>query len=201
MRSAVALQIGRRRAQVHDPRCQAGSEHARVLQATEADGQVEAAVQQIEGLVAQFDLYSQLRMALHEVIHQRHDEALTVSYRAGHAQQALGFAGEVADRAQGFLAGILQALAVLQKSLPSLGQRDLARAAVEQAGLQAFFQSGHLAADLRRRQTQALGRSAELATLGDRNEFIQAFPAVHMSRLSLVGNNVLLGGGLSSKTH
>ena len=55
----------------------------------------------------------------------------------------------VADGAKGFFATVLQALAMLQKRLPGLGQADFAGAAIEQAGLQALFQACDLAADLR----------------------------------------------------
>ncbi|MNT98719.1 hypothetical protein D3C72_2413670 [compost metagenome] len=54
---------------------------------------------QIQVAVAQFNVHPQLRVTGHEVRHQGYDEALAVGHRAGHAQQALGFAAEVADRA------------------------------------------------------------------------------------------------------
>ena len=72
-----------------------------------------------------------------------------VDIAGGEGRKALGFAGQVADGAQGFFATVLQALAMLQKRLPGLGQADFAGAAIEQAGLQALFQAGDLAADLR----------------------------------------------------
>ena len=106
-------------------------------------------MQQIEGAVGQLDLQAQLRVQGHKVVDQRHDKPLAVGHRTGHAQQALGFAGQVADGAQGFFATVLQALAMLQKRLPGLGQADFAGAAIEQAGLQALFQACDLAADLR----------------------------------------------------
>ncbi|MNS99921.1 hypothetical protein D3C72_1343360 [compost metagenome] len=139
---------------------------------------------QIQGAVAEFDVHPQLRMARHEFIDQGNDEALAVGHGAGHAQHALGFAGQVAHRAQGFLAGIEKALAMLQEGLPGLGQGHLARAAVEQAGLQAFFEPGDLAADMGRRNAQALGGGGELARFGHCNEFVQAFPATHGLSLS-----------------
>ncbi|MNE74337.1 hypothetical protein D3C80_1704130 [compost metagenome] len=66
---------------------------------------------------------------------------------------------------------------MLQEGLPGFAQGHLARAAVEQAGLQAVFQAGDLAADVRRGNPQAFGRSGELARLGHRDELVDAFPA------------------------
>ena len=118
-------------------------------------------------------------MALHEVVDQRHDEALAIGHGAGHAQQALGLVSQVADGAQRFFAGILQAQAMLQECLPGFGQHDLAGAAVEQPGLQVLFQLGDLTADLRGRQAQVSSGGGELAAFGDGDEFVQAFPSVH----------------------
>ncbi|MNH19421.1 hypothetical protein D3C79_791570 [compost metagenome] len=120
-------------------------------------------MQQVEGAIAQFDVHAQLRVQRHKARHQRHNEALAISHCTGHAQQPFGFTGEIAHRAQGFLAAILQALAVLQKGLPGFAQGHLARTAIEQTGLQAILQSGDLAADMRRGNAQALGRRGELA--------------------------------------
>ena len=59
-----------------------------------------------------------------------------------------GFAGQIAYRAQRFFASVLQALAMLQKSLTGFGQRHLAGTAIKQAGLQSLFKSRYLAADM-----------------------------------------------------
>ncbi len=121
-----------------------------------------------------------MRIVGHEGIHQRHDETFAVGYRAGHAQQALGLRGEVADRAQGFVAGVLQALAMLQEGLSGFAQRYSPGAAVEQAGLQALLQAGDLAADVRRGNAHAFGCRGELPGFGDSDEFVESFPAIHL---------------------
>ncbi|MNP15240.1 hypothetical protein D3C76_1075900 [compost metagenome] len=105
---------------------------------------------QVQGTVAQFDVHPQLRIQRHETRHQRHDKAFAIGHGAGHAQQALGFAGQVAHGAQGFLAAILQALAVLQEGLPGFAQGHPPGAAIQQAGLQALFKAGDLPADVGR---------------------------------------------------
>src|SRR5690606_3674728 len=69
--SAVAFKVGGRGAQVHAPGCEAGGDQAGVLQATQADGQIELAVKQILRLVGQGDLDAQLRILLHELVDQR----------------------------------------------------------------------------------------------------------------------------------
>ncbi|KAF1854848.1 hypothetical protein Lal_00003410 [Lupinus albus] len=186
--ATVTLEIGGGGAQVHDPRGQPGGDQSRVLQATEADGQVQPLVDQVERPVAQFDLHPQLRMAGHELVHQRHDETLAIGDGAGHAQQSLGLAGEVVDCAQGFVARVHQALAVLQEGLPGLGQCHPARAAVEEARLQPLLQSRHLAAYVGRRQPQAFGGSGEAAGFGHGDEFVQPFPTAH--GLSLCSNKL-----------
>ena len=155
-------------------------------------------MQQVECVVAQFHIHPQLGVQRHEPCHQRHDEALAVGYRAGHAQQALGLAGQVAHGAQGFFAAILQTLAMLQKGLPGLAQGYPARAAIQQAGLQALFQTGDLPADVRRRNPQAFGGCSELARFCHRDKFVDAFPAAAHG-LSLCGNNVLSLAGLFIK--
>ena len=114
----------------------------------------------------------------HEAGHQRHDEALTVSHGTGHAQHALGFAGQVTDCAQRFFATILQTLTMLQEGLPGFGQRDPASAAVEQAGLQAFFEAYDLSTDVGGRNPQALRSSGELAAFGDGDKLVDSFPAI-----------------------
>ncbi|MNP18528.1 hypothetical protein D3C76_1110140 [compost metagenome] len=190
VRPAITFQVSRRGAQVHAPWRQAGCHQSRVGQAAQADGQVHAFVHQVEGVVAQFHIHPQLRVQRHEPCYQRHDEALAVGHRAGHAQQPLGFTGQVAHGTQGFLAAILQALAMLQKGLPRLAQGYPARAAVQQARLQALLQPGDLAAYVRRGNPQAFGGRCELARFGHGDEFVDALPAVAHG-LSLCGNNVL----------
>ncbi|MCY1180360.1 hypothetical protein D9M73_207980 [compost metagenome] len=132
---------------------------------------------QVELAVTQFDVDPQLWIKPHETGHQRHDEPFAVRHGTGHAQHALGFAGQVADRPQRFFAAILQALAMLQKGLSGLGQCDPAGAAIEQAGLQALFEAYDLSTDMRGRNAQAVGGSGELAAFGDGNEFVDTFPA------------------------
>ncbi|MNY08989.1 hypothetical protein D3C86_1418770 [compost metagenome] len=133
---------------------------------------------QVKLAIAQFDVDPQLRIQPHEAGHQRHDEALAVSHGAGHAQHALGFAGQVADRAQRFFATILQTLAMLQEGLPGLGQRDPTGTAVEQTSLQTLFQAYNLSTDMGRRNPQALRSSGELAAFGNRDKLVDPFPAI-----------------------
>ena len=133
---------------------------------------------QVQRAVGQLDVHAQLRIVRHEPRHQRHDKTFAIGHGAGHAQHALGFAGQVAHRAQGLLATVLQALAVLQEGLAGFGQRHLACAAVQQSGLQAFFQARHLPADVGGRYPQSLGRRRELAAFGHRDKLVNAFPAV-----------------------
>ncbi|MOA49417.1 hypothetical protein D3C78_1722970 [compost metagenome] len=68
---------------------------------------------------------------------------------------------------------------MLQERLPGFAQRHPAGAAIEQSGLQAFFQTGDLPADMRRGNPQALGGGGELAGLGYGDEFVESFPSVH----------------------
>ncbi|MNX96552.1 hypothetical protein D3C86_1288720 [compost metagenome] len=133
---------------------------------------------QVELAVAQFNVDPQLRIKTHETRHQRHDEAFAVSHRASHAQHAFGFAGQIAHRSQRFFAPILQALAMLQKRLPSLGQRDPTSAAIEQTGLQSLFKAYDLSTDMGRRNPKTLRGSGELAAFGDGDEFVDPFPAI-----------------------
>ena len=60
--------------------------HAGILQAAQANRQIVAAVEQVECLVGQGHFHPQLRMALHEIVHQGHYEALAVGHSAGQAQ-------------------------------------------------------------------------------------------------------------------
>ncbi|MOA09728.1 hypothetical protein D3C78_1295800 [compost metagenome] len=133
---------------------------------------------QVKLAIAQFDVDAQLRIQPHEAGHQRHDEALTVSHGAGHAQHALGFAGQVTDCAQRFFATILQTLTMLQEGLPGFGQRDPASTAVEQAGLQALFEAYDLSTDMGGRNPQALRGSGELAAFGNGDKLVDPFPAI-----------------------
>ena len=92
LRSAVAAQVFRGGAEVHEAWRQPCGDQSRIAQAAEADGQVEALVEQVQLAVGQLDVDPQLRIVGHEGIHQRHDETFAVGHRAGHAQQALGSA-------------------------------------------------------------------------------------------------------------
>ncbi|MNI77628.1 hypothetical protein D3C73_1339340 [compost metagenome] len=67
---------------------------------------------------------------------------------------------------------------MLQEGLPGLGQCDPASAAVEQARLQALFESYDLATDVGRRNPKSFGGRRELAALGNCHEFVDAFPAI-----------------------
>ncbi|MNP14643.1 hypothetical protein D3C76_1069760 [compost metagenome] len=147
---------------------------------------------QVKLAVAEFDVDPQLWIKPHETRHQRHDEAFAIRHGTGHAQHALGFAGQVADRPQRFFAAILQALAMLQKGLSGLGQCDPAGAAIEQAGLQALFQAYDLSTDMRGRNPQAFRGGGELAAFGNGDKFVDPFPAIFRHEgLSLYGNNIL----------
>ncbi len=97
VRSPVALQIGWRRTQVHRARRDTGGDQSRLTEAAQADRQVITFLHQIQRAVGQFDLHPQLRVLCHEFVDQRHDEALAVGHRRGHAQQPGGSGVQVAD--------------------------------------------------------------------------------------------------------
>ncbi|MNF99326.1 hypothetical protein D3C84_822190 [compost metagenome] len=67
---------------------------------------------------------------------------------------------------------------MLQESLPGFSQRDPAGTAVEQTSLQTFFKAYDLSTDMGRRNPQSLRRRSELATFGDGDELVDAFPAI-----------------------
>jgi len=84
---------------------------------------------------------------------------------------------------EGFVAFFDQALAARQEGMPGFGQRHTPRGAVEQAGLQALFQPRHLAADMGRGNAQLLGGAHEAAALGNGDELVETFPAIHIGFL------------------
>src|SRR5690606_16414371 len=87
------------------------------------------------------------------------------------------------DGMEGFVAFFDQALAARQKGVSRLGQRDAPRGAVEQAGLQPLFETRHLAADVGGRYPQLFGGAHEAATLGNGDELVETFPAIHIGFL------------------
>lgn len=175
----VALEIGWRRAQVHDPRGDTGSDQPRIAETAKPDGEVEAVLEDVAGLVGELDLEAQLRMHGHEFVHQRHHEALAVGHRAGHAQQPLGYPAHVVDDSQRLVVAFLQLTAVLQKGLADLGERNLAGAAIEEPGLQPLLEGGDLAADMGRGHAEPLRRSRKTTTFGDRHESLDTAPPLH----------------------
>ena len=134
-------------------------------------------MQQVEGVVGQFDIHPQLRVLGHEAGHQRHDKTFAIRHRTGHAQQPLGLAVEVAHGPQRFFTAVLQALAMLQKGLPGLAQGDAAGAAIQQPSLQALFEACDLPADMRGRHAEAFGGGGELPGFGHGDELVDPFPA------------------------
>ncbi|MNN41412.1 hypothetical protein D3C81_1555300 [compost metagenome] len=66
---------------------------------------------------------------------------------------------------------------MLQECLPGFTQGHAARAAIQQAGLQALLKAGDLPAYVRRRYAHALGCGRELARFGHGYEFIDTLPA------------------------
>ena len=134
---------------------------------------------QIELAIAQFDIDAQLWIEPHEPRHQRHDETLAIGHCASHAQHALGLAGQVPHGSQRFLAPVLQALARLQKGLPSLGQRHLAAGAVEQRCVEMLLKLLDLPADGALGQVQLPGSLGKAAAVRHVNERLKGLKRGH----------------------
>ncbi|MNC74926.1 hypothetical protein D3C75_1263650 [compost metagenome] len=62
--------------------------------------------------------------------------------------------------------------------MSGFGEGHSPRAAIEQAGLQAFFEAYDLSTDMGRRNPEAFGGCGELAALSDGHELVDTFPAV-----------------------
>ncbi|MCY1549303.1 hypothetical protein D9M68_854650 [compost metagenome] len=111
--------------------------------------------------------------------HQLGQHGLRQRDRAGHAQGAARFALHLGHRVGRGLGRFAQRLAMAQIGLADLGERELARGALQQAHTELRFQPGHAARQPRLGQAQRPASSREAAALHDLGEQEHVVQVLH----------------------
>ena len=179
-RLAMALQVQRRRRR-HAPRArQAAHGDGRIdLELAVADGDVDAAFQQVLVAVGDHHLHPQLGVARMELGQQRRDDDHRERQRSLHAQQPGGLEHGLVDRALGFLHLGQQRLAAAVEGLAHVAEEQPARVALHQPRREPLFQRREMPAGGSVRQAQRLGRAREAAELGHLHEQLDLGPTIH----------------------
>ena len=171
VRGSVRGKVFGCRAGVMPARGQPLCHHGAVFQLSQPDCEIVAFRYKIEQLIGQPEVDLKIRIAPHEVVDQRRDAVLAICHRGCKVQPSLGALMQIGDRALGFGQPIKHLPAMVVIHLTRLGDRDLARGAVEQLGVQSRLKCADLAADLSRRNTQAVGSSCKALGFSDGHKF------------------------------
>ncbi|MDT4870582.1 hypothetical protein FQZ97_1056670 [compost metagenome] len=145
----------------------------------DANGQVDARLDQVERALAGVQVDLQLRVKLQEIGQRGGQLRVGEGDAAGDAQ--LPAQGGVV--AAGFLFHVVHQrqhlLAAAQAGLARVGERDAAGGALQQARAQPLLQRAHMARDHGARHLQLVGRGAEAAALGHRHKHAHGGQPVH----------------------
>ncbi|MNZ98263.1 hypothetical protein D3C78_1175400 [compost metagenome] len=170
VRLAVRFPVFRRGDHVLRDVRQVARHHAAVRHHTDADADIVAVLDQVAEVVAHAEEHADLRVTAAEFFHQRQDEAAAEGIGQADAQVAgrLVAAGlELVDRG---VQVVDRAAALRVEAATVLGQRQLARGAVEQPHLQFLFEPGNTLADRGRRHAQFAGGIGKAAILSSGHE-------------------------------
>ncbi|KAG1241683.1 hypothetical protein G6F68_016559 [Rhizopus microsporus] len=143
---AARGQIRRARQDAHPACAQRHRMQRRILQPPDADGQVRAALQQVDVAFVAVELKLHLRIALAVAGHQRRNHMQHERRRRVHPQQPGGLVAAHVHQFFGFLHRRHDPPHLLQVRLALFGQLQPARRAAHQRGLQLLFQPAHRAA-------------------------------------------------------
>src|ERR1700678_2287854 len=174
LRLAVAAQIIRRCTQYSAVLHQRARHHARIAQFTVANRKIEAARDQIEHIIAELQLYAQLRMQSAELRQQWHEPPPAEAERRRYLQQPGNLPLLPGHRIPRLRELGHDAHRMGIQEIAFIGDRQPARVAVDQAHTQAPLETGQPLADHGQGQTQLGRRGGEAAERHDALEGLQA---------------------------
>ncbi len=148
-RRSVKLEVNATRYENAPAVAKAARGQARIAQGADADGEIEAFLDQIDIAVGQMQIERQLRMLGQEVGQCRRDMRQPESARRADAQGAAQRTAERTRGRLGFLQFGQQGFAAGQVRATRLGQADLARGPLQQAHAQPRFERCDRTADRR----------------------------------------------------
>ncbi|MDT4839207.1 hypothetical protein FQZ97_729910 [compost metagenome] len=197
---ALALQIGRAATEVDAVLGQRPGDQPRQVGGAVAQGEVVAAIDQVDEGIVEVHLQAHLWMLAHEAAADLVEEGRSEGRRRGKPQGAAQFVLQLVH----FLSGQLQlhqGLArALQVDVPGLGQGHAPGGALEQAHAQLALQVPHGLGQGRGRLAQLLGGTTETAVLGRGDEHGERTELVHLSvpnrHKSCAKDSILPPGGL-----
>ncbi|MNS92646.1 hypothetical protein D3C72_1267890 [compost metagenome] len=152
---------------------------AGVGQVAQADGAVEAFIDQVDHAVRQVQRDRHIRMRLNKQWHQRRHVLAAVARRGGHAQVPAGLDPARRDAGLGVVQVVQDALAVFQEGRAFKGQADLARGPYQQLDAQALLQRVDAPPDDGRRHAFSRRRCGKAAARRDGYKGLQLFEVVH----------------------
>lgn len=176
---ALAREIAR--ARHRDPRIEPelATAEGGVGQSAHAHGDVDAVLEQVEGVIVELQVEAHAGVARHEGACQRQDDVAAQAGRAGDAQGAGDVLAQVRDQAVGGFELALDDLAALVVQRPRLGQAHPAGVAVEQAHAESRLERGDVLGDGRLRELHVARRAREAAAFDEAGEELQAGQSVH----------------------
>src|SRR5437773_5552759 len=153
----------------------------------DADRQVDAFVDDVDGAIGELDIEAQLRMATREVRDRRREMPHAEGDRRGELERAARYHGRRGHRFLGLLQIREQLDAALVKGLAGLRQRKPARRSVHETRIEMRFEVRDMTRYRGRRHCKALGGAREASLLDDLGKYHQRKKAVHfMSFLAII---------------
>ena len=173
-----ALEVVGRGAQDHVEVAQPARDPVRIGEPADADRDVDARVDQVDHRVVHQQAQAQLRR-LGQQRRQRGREVVGEADRRRHAQLAGGRVARLLQRLRRRARRLQHALAVRVVALAGLGQRELARRAVQQRHAAVLLQRADRLADGRRAHAQAARGGAHRAGVDHLGEHGQRLQVIH----------------------
>jgi hypothetical protein len=169
------------RAGHHDAARPANDPHAqaRVFERADAHRDVDALLDEVARPIGQVELAEHRRISGEEVAHQRRHLAPSEQTRRGDHEAPGRGAGLGAGGAIGLVDGGQDAPRALQIARPGVGQRDLARRALQKLDAKPFFKGRDEPRHRRGRKLETSRSGGKSAQLGDRDERRDGFESIH----------------------
>ena len=179
-RTTAPLQIRRRGAEDAPIRPQRARGQARVLRAADADGAVEAVLDQVHQRVGQRELHGDLGMAAHELGRQRSDAAPAHGHGRGHAYESAHLLPPLGELGFGVVDVGEDGLAALVIERPLVGEREPPRAALQQPHTEPRLQPRQPFAAHGRREAELASRGGEAAGGNGAHEQAHVVEFIHV---------------------
>ncbi|EEF22342.1 conserved hypothetical protein [Ricinus communis] len=172
---------------------QLARDEVRLQRVGDAQRQVDALLDQVDGAVAHLQVDRRARVAPQEFADGAQQLGLRQRLRTGDAQQAPRRVSLVAERYRHAVRHLQHAAAAGQRKLAGVGQAQAAGAAVQQAGAGPCLHLRQVARDHGARHAQGLGGAYHAAALGDADKHAGGGDTVHIRPVYAINKTRLSG--------